>query len=78
MAVSGPVRPRQKGIDLRVDLHCCLALIYMAESDSLDHDARAHHLKAVFCQLSANEPLVQIPHQQAILARRLLNLTEEG
>jgi hypothetical protein len=43
MAVSGPVRPRQKGIDLRVDLHCCLALIDMAESDSLDHDARAHH-----------------------------------
>jgi hypothetical protein len=43
MAVSGSVRPRQKGIDQRDDQRCCLALIYMAESDSLDHDARAHH-----------------------------------
>jgi hypothetical protein len=35
-------------------------------------------LNAVSRQLGTNEPLAQVPHQQAILARRLPNLTEEG
>jgi hypothetical protein len=35
-------------------------------------------LNAVFRQLGVNEPLAQVPHQQAILERGLPNLTEEG